>query len=90
MRGKKDKTGHKKRKRSLCFYLHALEEQSHDVGTGHQLLHLVAQALSQATEQIQCNDHEILIRGLVLVGVLVVHLFGSERKSIVIKWTIQM
>lgn len=58
-------------------HLHALKEQCHDVAAGYQLLHMPAQALSQAAEQVQRHDHEVLVRGLVLLRVLGVHL-GTE------------
>lgn len=51
-----------------------MEQQCHDVAAGHQLLHMATQALSQAAEQVQCHDHEVLVRGLILFRVLGVHL----------------
>lgn len=55
-------------------HLHTLEEQCHDVTSGYQLFHMATQALSQTTKEVQCNDHEVLVRGLVLFRVLCVHL----------------
>lgn len=65
-------------------YLHALEEQGHDVAAGHQLVHTGPQALGQATQQVQGHNHEVLVRGFVLVRVLVVHLEREEtdRESV--------
>lgn len=56
------------------FYLHALEEESHNVAASHQSLNMTAKALSQATQEIQSHNHEVLIRSLILLWVLVIHL----------------
>lgn len=63
-----------------CQYLHALEKQGHDVGTGHKLLHMPSQTLSQAAQEIQGHDHEIFVRRLILVWMLVVHLYRQGRE----------
>ena len=55
-------------------YLHALEEQCHDVTASHQCVNVAPQPLGQATQQIQSDDHEVFIWCLVLVWLLAVHL----------------
>lgn len=62
-------------------YLHALEKQGHDVRTGNELLHVASQTLGQTAQEIQGNDHEVFVRGLVLVWMLIVHLFKHSREA---------
>lgn len=66
----------------LCFsllYLHALEEEGHNVATSHESLNVTSKTLSQATQKIQSHNHEVLIRSLILLWVLVVHLERQAR-----------
>lgn len=62
-------------------HLHALEEQRHYVAASHQLLHVAAKTLGQTTQQVQGHDHEVLVGGLILLGVLVVHLWGRRGEA---------
>lgn len=55
-------------------YLHALVHQGEDVAAGDQLLDGAAQAFGQAAEEIQGHDHEIFVRGFVLVRLRLVKL----------------
>lgn len=66
----------------LCLsllYLHALEEEGHNVATSHESLNMTSKTLSQATQKIQSHNHEVLIRSLILLWVLVVHLERQAR-----------
>lgn len=63
-------------------YLHALEEQGHDVAAGDQLFYMSSESLRQTAEQIKGHNHEVFIRGLVLVRVLVIHLQQEQKENI--------
>ena len=43
--------------------LHALEKERHDITTGHERLHVGSYTLYQAAEEVEGDDHEILLRG---------------------------
>lgn len=64
------------------MYLHALEEEGHDVAASHQSLDMTSEALGQAAQEIQSHDHEVLIRSLILLWVLVIHLEGQNKSTI--------
>lgn len=63
-------------------YLHALEEQGHDVAAGDQLLYVSSEPLGQTAEQIKGHNHEVFIRGLILVRLLVIHLQQERDEKI--------
>ena len=45
------------------WVLHALEKKRHDITTGHERLHVGSYTLYQAAEEVEWDDHEILLRG---------------------------
>lgn len=63
-------------------YLHALEEQGHDVAAGDQLLYMGSEPLGQTAEQIKGHNHEVFIRSLILVRLLVIHLQQERDEKI--------
>lgn len=54
--------------------LHALIEQVHDVGVDNQLLDVAVQTFRKSRQQVQRNDHEVLVGGFKLVRTLTVGL----------------
>lgn len=66
----------------IWAYLHALEDQGHDVAAGDQLFYISSESLRQTAEQIKGHNHEVFIRGLVLVRVLVIHLHQEQKENI--------
>ena len=63
-------------------YLHTLEKQRHDVRASHKLFDVGPETLSQAAQQVQSHNHEILIRSLILIWMLVVHLDSQNRVNV--------
>lgn len=49
------------------IHLHALVHEGQDVATSDQLFNGASQTLRQSTEEIQSYDHEVFVRGLILV-----------------------
>jgi hypothetical protein len=54
---------------SLDHYLHALIEELDEVAVCHQLFNVMPQALRQATKKIKRHNHEVFVRGFILVRV---------------------
>lgn len=53
--------------RESALHLHALVHEGEDVATSNQLFNGASQTLSESTKKIQSYDHEIFVRGFVLV-----------------------
>ncbi len=66
----------------IWVYLHALEDQGHNVAAGDQLFYISSESLRQTAEQIKGHNHEVFIRGLVLIRVLVIHLQQEQKENI--------
>ena len=60
--------------------LHRLEQQLHQVGGLDERLDVGSESLRQAREQVQRHDHEVLVRGVHLLRVLLVRLETDMKR----------
>lgn len=70
-----------------AIHLHALVHECKDVATSNQLLDGASQTLSQSAEKIQSHDHEVFVRGLVLVWLWLMKL---EEREVVEKRRLEL
>ena len=62
-----------------CVILHTLVEEAEQVAMGNQVLYVTLQPLGQSGEEVQCYNHELLIRDREMLWVSHGHLCLVER-----------